>query len=84
MQKIKLLLLLLLGFISTAGFSQTKISGTVLAENETPLSRATVSLKGSRQSTTTDDKGRFSLTGVSKNNILVISFVGYETQSVSV
>jgi len=83
MQKIKLLLLLLLGFISTAGFSQTKISGTVLAENETPLARATVSLKGTRQSTTTDDKGRFSLTGASKNNILVISFVGYETQNVS-
>ncbi len=85
MPKIKLLLLVLGCFLCTAGFSQASITGTVLAENETPLAKATVSLKGTKESTTTDDNGRFSLAGILKGKgVLIVSYIGYEAQSIPV
>ncbi len=83
MKLIKILILFLSVFISTTCFSQTKISGTVLSENNTPLDKATVTLKGTNENTTTNESGRFTLNGTGKKAILVISFVGYETETIT-
>jgi TonB-linked SusC/RagA family outer membrane protein len=64
-------------------FGQNKtVNGKVLdAGSKNPLSSATVSLLGKGISQKTDAHGRFSITAEGKT-ILVISFVGYKTQSV--
>ncbi len=63
---------------------QVNISGTVVDENGIPLSGANILEKGTTNGTQADFDGNFSL-GVSSNDaVLVISFVGYVTQEVSV
>ncbi len=84
MLRIKLLFLLLTGIVFTPAFSQTSVTGTVLNENDAPLAKATVAMKGDKKSTTTDEKGRFELRPSAKTKtILVISYVGYETQTIA-
>lgn len=62
-----------------SGFSQTaQISGIVLdSETQDPLPGATVLVKGTSEGTTTDFDGNFTLTNVSKNTVLVVSYLGY-------
>jgi TonB-linked SusC/RagA family outer membrane protein len=84
MRLLKIFILLLMGFISTNGFSQTKFTGTVLSENDAPLSKATITLKGSNQSVTSDEAGHFTLNSDGKKGTLLISYVGYETEIVSI
>ncbi len=59
------------------------VTGTVQDEAGDPLIGATVQQKGTNVGTATDIDGNFSL-NVSKNATLVISYVGYTTQSVAV
>src|SRR6476619_6293066 len=79
---LKLKILLVLAFISTTVFAQTAITGTVLSENGTPLNKATVSLKGTKATTTTDENGRFTISTNNTKHILIVSFVGYETANI--
>jgi len=59
------------------------VSGTVLDVAGTPLPSATVAIKGTTTGFSTDFDGNFSFK-VNENDILVISFVGFVTQEVSV
>ena len=69
---------------STATNSQQTqtIKGTVTDETGGPLSFATVALKGTRQTATTNVNGTFELASVPPRSVLVISFIGYKTQEV--
>ena len=58
------------------------VKGVVLGE-EGPLPGATVLVKGSNIGTTTDFDGNFSIEA-SQNDILVISFIGFSTQVVTI
>lgn len=58
-----------------------EVTGTITDENG-PLLSASVTVKGSALGTTTDAKGQFVLKDVKENDILVISFVGYESQEI--
>jgi TonB-dependent SusC/RagA subfamily outer membrane receptor len=60
-------------------FTAIDISGKIVDENGNPLVGATIRVKGSDRATTTDKSGGFILTGVDKNSILEISYVGYRT-----
>ena len=60
-----------------------KISGKVVDEKGSPLSGATVLIKGSSVGTKTDADGSFSIEA-EPNSVLVVSFVGYESQEVSI
>ena len=56
------------------------VTGTITdALTGLPLAGATVKLKNAKTSTTTDDKGNFTINVPAIGNILVISYVGYET-----
>lgn len=55
------------------------VTGTVVDEQNKPVSGATVTVKGSSRATMTDNSGNFSI-NASGSNILVFSFVGYTTQ----
>lgn len=60
---------------------ELKIKGSVLSQGDhAPLPGATVTIKGTSSGTLTDVDGNFSI-NLKSGNILVISFVGYETQS---
>lgn len=60
-----------------------KITGIVRETNKEPITGASVSVKGTTNGTMTDIDGSFIL-NVSPENTLVISFIGYHTQEISV
>lgn len=71
------LLLFILAFISNA---QHTISGTVVDEKGKPIFGTNVFIDGTYDGTTTDEKGDFNFkTTASGNQILVISFLTFET-----
>ncbi|OQP59246.1 hypothetical protein A3860_37980 [Niastella vici] len=60
------------------------VSGRVTDEQGEPLVGANVNIKGTNTGVTTDNQGRFTLNSVDPNAMLEISFVGHETQLLSV
>nr|WP_162340553.1 TonB-dependent receptor [Cyclobacterium salsum] len=66
---------------STFQEADVTISGTVLDENGQPLPGATISVQGTTRGTVTDLDGKFSIT-VPEESSLVISFIGYESQTI--
>lgn len=76
--KLKLtLLLFVIGII--ASFSQTKVSGYVFDVNGEPVAYANVIFKGTTEGTITNEEGRFYLESTNTQQVLVLSFLGYET-----
>ena len=81
----KLLVLVLAAFSFSASFAQNRtINGTVADESGKPLFGATVLVKNSSVSTTTDPAGNFSLKIPATAKELVISFVGMKSQEISI
>lgn len=80
-----LYLLTFLG-LSISSFSQNiQLKGKVIdAETKKVLVSATVMLKNSGKSTSTDGDGYFSLDGVVENDVIVVSYVGYNPATVKV
>jgi len=60
------------------------ITGTVTGSDNQPLAGVTVSVKGTQVSTTTSNAGTFTVELPEGANVLVFSFIGTETQEVSV
>ncbi len=80
----KVFILLTLFLLSMGGlFAQTRVTGSVVDDNGEPAMGATILIKGSSNGTVTDNKGNFSITAPSTGT-LIISYVGYVTQEVSV
>ena len=63
-----------------------KLSGTVVeaARKNVPVMGASVIIRGTTNGTLTDMDGKFVMTGVKKGDVIQVSFVGYQTQSVVV
>lgn len=61
---------------------QEIVSGTVLDEQGVPLLGVSVLVKGTNKGTTTDFDGKFSISA-NENDILVVSYVGFKTQEIS-
>ena len=66
---------------TTIGLSQT--NGTVTDEQNNPLPGASVVIKGTTKGATTNFDGVFSI-NANPGDILVISYVGFETQEAAV
>ena len=80
MKKCLLLLLLALSLLRTNAQDKT-VKGTVTDEAGKPLAGATVTIKGTNISSSTDANGNFSInTGNVLNPVFTVSFVGYENQ----
>ncbi|KUK57888.1 MAG: TonB-linked outer membrane protein, SusC/RagA family, partial [Bacteroidetes bacterium 38_7] len=66
-------------------FAQTvNVTGTVRDMNGEPLIGVTILIRGTSVGTVTDYEGKFSLTNVSPNATLEVSYVGMKTQNVPV
>lgn len=82
-KKIVLSLITVLSFCSLALAQNKQVTGTVTDEKGEPIIGATVVAEGTSAGTTTGGDGQFTLT-VPANATLSISFIGCETQKVSV
>src|SRR5690625_464194 len=60
------------------------IEGVVKDQSGVPLIGVNIQIKGTSKGTATDFDGHFTLEDVDENAILVISYVGYQTQEISV
>lgn len=70
-------------FITAFTFAQSSVSGTITDSNGGPLPGVNIIEKGTSNGTSTDFDGNYTLT-IPNDAVLVISFVGFETQEISV
>ncbi len=63
---------------------QKQVSGKVTDEAGLPVVGATVLVKGTTKGTTTNFEGSYNITVTDKANVLVFSFLGLETQEITV
>lgn len=63
---------------------QNIVKGTVRDEKGSSVTGATISVKGTTRGTTTDINGNYVLEGVDPQSTLVISFIGYKSQEITV
>jgi TonB-dependent SusC/RagA subfamily outer membrane receptor len=78
----KLFFLFSLLLFSVAAFAQT-VTGTITDADGKPISNVSVQVKGTNRTALTDAAGKFSISA-SGNDVLVVSYVGYNTQEVRV
>jgi hypothetical protein len=79
----KFRILVILLFISTAIFAQTKIGGKVMDEFNEPIAFANVIFKNSKEGIITDENGKFYFESKENYDTVVISFIGYEPVEIS-
>jgi len=63
--------------------ADTTIKGRITGADGNPVSGASITVKGTRIGTTTNNAGEFELPGVKANAVLVITSVGFEKQEVA-
>ncbi len=63
-------------------FAQQAVTGTVTDNANEPIIGASVVVKGTSIGSMTDISGKFSLKNVKKGSTIVISYIGYKTQSI--
>ncbi len=80
MKKLTLILCLL---VSSIGFSQQTVTGTVSDAAGNPIPYVNIIEKGAATGTTSDDAGKYTI-DVSPNASLVFSYIGFESQTVAV
>jgi TonB-linked SusC/RagA family outer membrane protein len=82
----KLILIVLSVLCVSAGMAQTTITGRVTSSDDgSPIPYAVVLLKGSRGvGTNTDTDGRYALSNVPSDGVLIFSYVGFKTQEIPV
>src|ERR1700753_548035 len=84
MRKKLLLAGLFCTFISAFCFAQDiSVTGQVTDQNGNALSGATISVKGSKTATSSDERGTFSIS-VARGARLIISSVGFTTKEIDV
>lgn len=64
-------------------YAQTKVSGIVLDDNKKPVGYANVAFKGTSEGIITNEDGRFYLESKENRKTLVVSFIGYTTQEIT-
>ncbi|HBY02945.1 MAG TPA: TonB-dependent receptor, partial [Rikenellaceae bacterium] len=82
----KSILIVLSILLVNIGWAQTRVTGKVTSSDDgSPIPYATVLVKGVRGvGANTDLEGKFALTNVSNDAVLVISYIGYKTIEVPV
>ncbi|WP_240618459.1 SusC/RagA family TonB-linked outer membrane protein [Pedobacter yonginense] len=71
-------------FLSTAAFAQSVVRGVILDNDKLPLVGATIQVSGTSAKTQSDAEGKYQISVPSTTSKLIVSFVGFETQTVSV
>jgi TonB-linked SusC/RagA family outer membrane protein len=74
----------LLAITVAAGAQQISVKGKITDTDGESLIGASIMIKGSQKGVITDTEGDFSLSGVSSNAVLIVSYIGYQTKEVPV
>ncbi len=82
-RKLVLSLVAVLSVVAMAMAQSKQVSGTVTTADGQPVAGATIIVDGTNQGTTTGADGKFAVSAPT-NGTLTVSFIGYETQSISV
>ncbi len=69
---------------SNYGFQQSTISGTVTDEKGNPLPGVNIQVEGTTTGVMSDINGKYAINVPDKDAVLIFSFVGYESQKISV
>ena len=80
----RLMFLALVALCTSGAWAQKQVSGTVVDAAGEPIIGASVMVKGTSTGTVTDFDGKFVLQNVPENGSVVISYVGYRTQTIAV
>lgn len=73
------------GFPSVKSLSSLiDIKGRVVNELGEPIAGASVIVRGTKKGATTDDNGAFEIKGIEENAVLVIRFIGFQSQELPV
>jgi outer membrane cobalamin receptor len=83
MKNLKSLLMAVLLLTTATVFAQTNLSGKVVDEINQPLPGATVVIQGSKIGVSTDFDGNFDFNSSISSGTLLVSFVGYESKTIS-
>jgi len=59
------------------------VSGTIMDQDGEPLIGVNIQIKGSNKGTSTDFDGNFTLEDIDENAVLVVSYIGYQTQEIA-
>ena len=70
--------------LNTSGQQTKTVSGKVTDTNGAPIPGASIQLRGTATGTVSNTEGRFSLSNIPADGILIFSFVGMKTQEISV
>ena len=82
---LRLLVLCMLLMFSSGIYAQSRVvTGKVTDANNQPVANASITVKGSRVGTNTDENGNYSLTVPSNRNTLVVSYVGFEDRTMTI
>ena len=82
-KQLKLIITLVLTFSSSLFFAQNhEVNGTITTETGIPLEFATILVKGSQISTTSDALGKFKIQSPVNNPTLIVSLFGYQTREI--
>lgn len=80
----KKILLSILSILATTSALQAQVRGVVKDEAGTPVISATVIWSGTTHGTVTDENGKFSLASNKKSQKIVVSYVGYQPDTITV
>ena len=79
----RLMFLALMALCTSGAWAQKQVSGTVVDAAGEAIIGASVMVKGTTTGTVTDLEGNFVLQNVPENGSVVISYVGYRTQTIA-
>ncbi|MFL9845041.1 TonB-dependent receptor [Flavobacterium rhizosphaerae] len=83
MNKITRLFFMLFVLMCGTVMAQQTITGTVTDNEDLPLTGANISIQGTTDTATTSADGTFSVVTVKTSGNIIVSFVGYETKTIS-
>ena len=79
------MLMLVAPFAGSQAVAQThNLTGTVVDAQGNPVAGAAVVIDGTTKGTSTGSDGSFALNGVMANQSLLVTFIGYEPQTVAI
>jgi hypothetical protein len=76
-------LLLIVALFNFSLYSQTKVSGIIIDKDNQPVSYANVAFKNSNIGIVSDENGKFYLESDNTFTTLIVSFVGFQTQEIT-
>ncbi len=84
LKKIPLSLFILFSCLTSFAQSPIRVKGVITDNKNAPLANTSINIKGTNTGVTTDSKGAFAIDVPRTGSVLVVSFIGYQTQEITI